>query len=99
MSLCFGQVHDGEAYRGERGGGGHGAEAAASPPGHQASTAPRQGPARVSQRDTCPKISVADPDPPDPHVVGPPGSGSEFISQRYGSGSGSGSGSFYHHAK
>ncbi len=39
--------------------------------------------------------SVADPDPPDPHVFGPPGSGS--TSQRYGSGSGSGSGSFYHH--
>jgi hypothetical protein len=40
--------------------------------------------------------SVADPDP---HVFGPPGSGS--TSQRYGSGScyGSGSGSFYHHAK
>jgi hypothetical protein len=36
------------------------------------------------------KISVADPDP---HVCGPPGSGS--ISQRYGSGSGY----FYHHAK
>jgi hypothetical protein len=39
--------------------------------------------------------SVADPDPnpdpPDPHVFGPPGSGS--TSQRYGSGS------FYHHAK
>jgi hypothetical protein len=34
--------------------------------------------------------SVADPDP---HVFGPPGSGSS--SQRYGSGSGS----FYHHAK
>jgi hypothetical protein len=32
-----------------------------------------------------------DPDPPDPHVFGPPGSGS--TSQRYGSGS------FYHHAK
>jgi hypothetical protein len=30
-----------------------------------------------------------DPDPPDPHVFGPPGSGS--ISQRYGSGSRSGS--------
>ncbi len=40
---------------------------------------------------------VADPDPPDPHDFGPPGSGS--TSQRYGSGSGSGSGSFYHHAK
>ncbi len=38
-------------------------------------------------------LSVADPDPPDPPVFGPPGSGS--ISQRYGSGSGS----FYHHAK
>jgi hypothetical protein len=39
--------------------------------------------------------SVADPnpDPPDPHVFGPPGSIS--ISQRYGSESGS----FYHHAK
>ncbi len=35
--------------------------------------------------------SVADPDPPDPHVFGPPGSGS--TSQSYGSGS------FYHHAK
>jgi hypothetical protein len=48
-------------------------------------------------------ISVADPnpdpDPLDPHVFGPPGSGS--TSQRYGSGSGScsGSGSVYHHAK
>jgi hypothetical protein len=35
------------------------------------------------------------PDPPDPHVFRPPGSGS--TSQRYGSGSGSGS--FYRHAK
>jgi hypothetical protein len=47
------------------------------------------------------KTSVADPnldpDPPDPHVFGPPGSGS--ISQRYGSGFSSGSVSFYHHAK
>ncbi len=45
--------------------------------------------------------SVADPDPPDLHVFGPPGSGS--ASQRYGSRSGScsgsGSGYFYHHAK
>jgi hypothetical protein len=43
--------------------------------------------------------SVADPhpDPPDPHVFGPPGSGS--ISQRYDSGSGSGSESFHHKAK
>jgi hypothetical protein len=38
--------------------------------------------------------SVADLDP---HVFGPPGSGS--TNQRYGSGSGSCSGSFYHHAK
>jgi hypothetical protein len=42
------------------------------------------------------QTSVADTDlNPDPHVFGPPGSGS--ISQRYGSGSGSGS--FNHHAK
>jgi hypothetical protein len=41
--------------------------------------------------------SVADPDPPDPHVFGPPGSGS--ISQRYGSESGFRSGLFCHHAK
>jgi hypothetical protein len=39
------------------------------------------------------KISVGvpdpepDPDPQDPHVCGPPGSGSGSISQRYGSGS------------
>jgi hypothetical protein len=39
--------------------------------------------------------SVPDLDPPDPHVFGPPGSGS--TSQMYGSGSGSGS--LYHHAK
>jgi hypothetical protein len=38
-------------------------------------------------------VVYSDPDPPDPHVFGPPGSGS--TSQRYGSGSGS----FYHHAK
>jgi hypothetical protein len=37
--------------------------------------------------------SVADPDPSDPYVFGPPGSGS--ISQMYGSESGS----FYHQAK
>jgi hypothetical protein len=51
----------------------------------------------LKQRNFC---SVADPDPPDPHVFGPPGSGSGSISQRYGSGSGScsGSGSFYHKA-
>jgi hypothetical protein len=42
--------------------------------------------------------SVSDPDPPDPHVFGPPGSGYRSISQKYGSGScsGSGNGSFYH---
>jgi hypothetical protein len=46
------------------------------------------------------EVSVADPDPPYPHVFGPPGSGS--TSMRYGSGSTSmryGSGSFYYHAK
>ncbi len=45
--------------------------------------------------------SVADPDPPDQHIFGPPGSGSGSTNQRYGSGSvsGFGSGSFYHHAK
>jgi hypothetical protein len=32
-------------------------------------------------------FSIGDPDPQDPHVIGPPGSGS--IRQRYGSGSGS----------
>ena len=37
--------------------------------------------------------SVADPDPPGPHVFGTPGSGSGSTSQRYGSGS------FYLHAK
>jgi hypothetical protein len=41
--------------------------------------------------------SVPDPDPPDPHVFGPPGSGSRSTSQRYGSEFGSGS--FYYHAK
>ncbi len=40
-------------------------------------------------------ISVADPDPPDPGVFGPPESGSGSISQWYGSVSGS----FYHYAK
>jgi hypothetical protein len=40
---------------------------------------------------------VPEPDPPDPHVFGPPGSGS--TSQMYGSGSGSSSGSFYYLAK
>jgi hypothetical protein len=41
--------------------------------------------------------SVPDPDPPDPHVFGPPGSVS--VSKKYGSGSGSGSRSFNHAAK
>jgi hypothetical protein len=36
---------------------------------------------------------VADPDPSDPYVFGPPGSGSGYTSKRYGSGS------FYHQAK
>ncbi len=45
-----------------------------------------------------PNSSVADPDPPDPHVFGPPRSGSGSTSQRYRSGSCSGSGSFYHRA-
>jgi hypothetical protein len=35
--------------------------------------------------------SVGGPDPQDPHVFGPPGSGSGSISQGYGSESGSGS--------
>ncbi len=39
--------------------------------------------------------SDADPDPSDPYVLGPPGSGSGSISQRHGSGSGS----FYHKGK
>jgi hypothetical protein len=43
--------------------------------------------------------SVADPDPPDPHVLGLLGSGSGSISQRYGSGSESRSGSFYHYGQ
>jgi hypothetical protein len=38
-------------------------------------------------------VEDPNPDPPDPHVFGPPGSGS--TSQRYGSGSGS----FCHNAK
>ncbi len=42
-------------------------------------------------RCACKNSSVADPDPPDPHVFGPSGS----TSQRYGSGSGS----FYHDAQ
>jgi hypothetical protein len=40
-------------------------------------------------------LTLPDPDPPNPHVFGPPGSGS--ISQRYGSGSRSAS--IYHQAK
>ncbi len=47
------------------------------------------------------RSSVADPDPSDQYVFGPPGSWSGSISQRYRSrsGSGSGSGSFYHQEK
>jgi hypothetical protein len=37
------------------------------------------------------ETSVADPDPPDPHIFGAPGYGSGSISQRYGSGCSSGS--------
>jgi hypothetical protein len=39
------------------------------------------------------QVKSSVPDPPDPHVFGPSGSGSEFTSQRYGSGS------FCHQAK
>ncbi len=50
-----------------------------------------------SERDGWLRPSVADPDPDpsDPYVFGPPGSGS--VSQRYKAGSGSGP--FYHQAK
>jgi hypothetical protein len=51
------------------------------------------------ERYSTPSFSVADPDSPDSHVFGPPGSRSGSISQRYVSESDSGSGSFYHHAK
>jgi hypothetical protein len=34
---------------------------------------------------TAPPCSVPDPDPPDPHVFWPPGSGSGSISQMFGS--------------
>ena len=54
--------------------------------------------ARHLKPNSCPNVfdSVADPDPPDPHVFGPPGSGSGSISHRYDfrSGYGSESGSF-----
>ncbi len=49
---------------------------------------------KISLKSTVPNIQNSVPDPnldPDPHVFGPPGSGS--TSQRYGSGS------FYHQAK
>ncbi len=48
--------------------------------------------AYVAQQAWIQNLTIRDsvPDPPDPHVFGPPGSGS--TSQRYGSGSGS----FYH---
>jgi len=47
----------------------------------------------VSEQIGWVRSGVPDPDPRDPRVFWPPGSGS--TSQRYGSGSGS----FYHHAK
>ncbi len=53
-------------------------------------------------RPWCPTVPtwvrsrVADPDP---HVFGPPGSGSTSQTNGSGSGSCSGSGSFYHHTK
>jgi hypothetical protein len=40
-----------------------------------------------------PLFSAGDPDPSDPYVFGPPGSGSGSFSQRYESGS------FFHQAK
>jgi hypothetical protein len=43
----------------------------------------------------CLFSSVPDPDPLDPHIFGPPRSGSDSTIQRYGSGSGS----FYHQVK
>ncbi len=55
------------------------------------SAARKRGP---KERSRCfPKASVADTDPSDPYVLGPPGSGSGSASQRYGSGF------FYHQAK
>jgi hypothetical protein len=53
-------------------------------------------PVQCSVADPDPNL---DPDPPDPLVFGPPGSGSGSISQRYGSGSGSEYGSFFHQVK
>jgi hypothetical protein len=50
-------------------------------------------PTRMLKINIINSVPDPNPDPPDPHVFGPPGSGS--TSQRYGSGSGS----FYHHAK
>jgi hypothetical protein len=49
----------------------------------------------VMRYSSCISFSVADPDPSDPYVFGPPESGSGSINQRYGSGSGS----FYHQSK
>ncbi len=53
-------------------------------------------PVQCSVADPDPNL---DPDPPDPLVFGPPGSGSGSISQRYRSGSGSEYRSFFHQVK
>jgi hypothetical protein len=50
---------------------------------------------RVPDMDPYVLGSVTDPDPSDPYVFRPPGSGSGFIGQKYGSGSVS----FYHQVK
>jgi hypothetical protein len=50
------------------------------------------GPCPVEDRNPI-FTSAVDPDPYDPYVFGPPGSGSGSVSQR------NGSGSFYHQAK
>jgi hypothetical protein len=57
-----------------------------SPPSPLPIWAPQSNFLRVSRSVVDPDTN---PDPPDPHVFGPPGSGSGCLSQRYGSGSGS----------
>jgi hypothetical protein len=52
---------------------------------------------RVKVRTLAVSVPDPNPDPTDPHVFGPPGSGS--TSQRCGSRCGSGSGSLYQHEK
>ncbi len=64
--------------------------AASSTPGLRGTGLPSTG--RMDLRLFISSVSAPDPDPPDPHDFGPPGSGSN--SQRYGSSSGFGS--FYH---